>query len=283
MTVIRLTHVIFLSTACLLANWTASLADDAIRLHTIPLPPLAGTATKLDLTYEAHVGGFRVGVIDIDAKWNGEKYTMDSRVWTEGLAEVLVQARYHNSSHGIFDQKRVAPIQYSTHYKTRDDQQYVKLDFDFDEPVNVFAKPKYSNRHQVTRLDKRKSVDPMSSILYMIWGSSVDEEAPCGERVPIYDGKRRYDFKLRFIKEMTLSSNDPQGYNGPGLHCKVQYQEVAGFRKRDPKEKPYPWIDLYMARFDNGKLTIPVRMTLKTLYGSVVARATHVKLTRTRP
>ena len=128
----------------------------------------------------------------------------------------------------------------------------------------------------MTAEDKHHSVDPMSSLLYMMLGSSVTEDDPCGKRVPIYDGKRRYDFKLKYVKKMTISSNDEHGYNGPGLHCKIQYEEVAGFRERDPNEDPFPWISVYMADINDGDILIPVRFSLKTPYGGLVGRAVKV-------
>ena len=255
---------------------------EALELHTFTLPQIANPTQSLTLKFEAHVGGFRIGEIMIDAKWDGTRYVMDSSVHTEGLADVLVKARYHNSAHGIFDANRVAPKLYSTHYKTRDDQQYVRMRFNLTDPTKVIADPPYTNRHQVSRFDKYKSVDPMSSILHMVTGVTADEKNPCGKKVPIYDGKRRFDFVLRFKKEMDLASNDPEGYVGPGLHCQVQYKEVAGFRKRDAREKPYPWIDLYMARPGNG-LVIPVRLTVDTGFGDLNARATQVAFETASP
>jgi len=258
---------------------TPALANrqEALELHTFKLPQIANPTKSLDLEFEAHVGGFRIGEIAIEAKWDDTRYVMDSLVHTEGFADVLVKARYHNSAHGIFDAKRVAPKLYSTHYKTRSDQQYVRMRFNLTDPTKVVADPPYSNRHQVSRFDKYKSVDPMSSILHMVTGVTADDSNPCGKTVPIYDGKRRFDFVLKFKSEKELTSDDPEGYVGPGLHCQVQYKEVAGFRKRDPREKPYPWIDLYMATPGDG-IVIPVKITVDTGFGDLNARATKVVL-----
>ena len=268
--------------AMALAGPAKANRDEALELHTFKLPQIDNPTTSLDLEFEAHVGGFRIGEIALEAKWNGRRYVMDSSVHTEGLADVLVKARYHNSAHGVFDAKRVAPKLYSTHYKTRSDQQYVRMRFNLTDPLKVVADPPYSNRHQVSRFDKYKSVDPMSSILHMITGVTADDKNPCGKTVPIYDGKRRFDFVLRFKSETELTSNDPEGYVGPGLHCQVQYKEVAGFRKRDAREKPYPWLDLYMAAPGNG-MVIPVKLTADTGFGDLNARATKVVLKSLQP
>lgn len=261
----------------LLAGPAFANRDEALELHTFKLPKIENPTTSLNLEFVAHVGGFRIGEIAIDAKWNNTRYVMDSSVHTEGLADVLVQARYHNSAHGIFDAKRVAPKLYSTHYKTRSDQQYVRMRFNLTDPTRVVADPPYSNRHQVSRFDKYKSVDPMSSILHMVTGVTADDTNPCGKTVPIYDGKRRFDFVLKFKSEAELTTDDPEGYVGPGLHCQVQYKEVAGFRKRDAREKPYPWLDLYMATPREG-IIIPVKLTADTGFGNLNARATKVIL-----
>jgi len=269
--------VVSAALAIALANPALANKQEALELHTFKLPQIKNPTTALTLEFEAHVGGFRIGEIAIEAKWNDTRYVMDSLVHTQGFADVLVQARYHNSAHGVFDAKRVAPKLYSTHYKTRSDQQYVRMRFNLTDPTKVVADPPYSNRHQVSRFDKYKSVDPMSSILHMVTGVTADETNPCGKSVPIYDGKRRFDFVLKFKSETNLTSNDPQGYVGPGYHCQVQYKEVAGFRKRDPREKPYPWIDLYMAAPGDG-IVIPVKLTVNTGFGDLNARATKVVL-----
>ena len=151
-----------------------------------------------------------------------------------------------------------------------------KITFTGDQPTEVNADPPYEDTFQVSNLDKRRSIDPMSSMLHLIAGVTASAANPCGKSVPIYDGKHRYNLNVKHIEDLKITDKIVSAYEGPGMHCKMQYEEVAGFRAGSDNKR-YPFVDTFMASVDNGKYIIPLRLNIGTEYGFAVIRATNLE------
>lgn len=240
-------------------------------------PPVTAPRHHLKLEYEAYVGGLTVADVAVSATWNGERYTMTSRLITDGLAAKMFRAQFQNASHGLFDGRQVKPEEYSTSYQSIMEQRRVKITFDETDTPIVDASPPYEEKYKVTETQKRGAVDPMSSILHFIMGSSATSDAPCGRAVPVYDGERRYDIKIRFKKEIEITPKIVDTYEGPGYQCTIQYQEVAGFKPRSVRDKPHPEIKIFVANIENGRYLVPVRLNIDIDgYGYLVVRASRL-------
>ena len=171
-------------------------------------PPITSPRHDLKIEYEAHVGGLAIGGVAVSATWNGERYAMTSHLITDGLAAKMFRAQFQNASHGLFKGRQVKPEQYSTNYQSITEQRQVKITFDETDTPIVDASPPYEEKYEVTEAQKRGAVDPMSSIMHFIVGSSATSNAPCGRAVPIYDGERRYDIKNQVQKRNRDNAED---------------------------------------------------------------------------
>ncbi len=239
-------------------------------------PPITSPRHDLKIEYEAHVGGLAIGGVAVSATWNGERYAMTSHLITDGLAAKMFRAQFQNASHGLFKGRQVKPEQYSTNYQSITEQRQVKITFDETDTPIVDASPPYEEKYEVTEAQKRGAVDPMSSIMHFIVGSSATSNAPCGRAVPIYDGERRYDIKIKFKKEIEITPKIVDTYQGPGYQCTIQYQEVAGFKPRSVRDKPHPEIKIFVANIESGRYLVPVRINIDTDYGYLVVRASRL-------
>lgn len=231
----------------------------------------------LNVYYEFFIGGLRLGHIDLKASWDDSRYQIGTQIRTQGLADTLFAGRYSTSSNGRFDGHRISPRQYISDFVTSDDTQYVNLSFNNDEPTALVARPPYDLRYPVSRALKQNTVDPLSAYLHLVIGSSRDQGAPCGRALPIFDGKRRYDFQVKHIKDIKIRSGQKHGYRGPGYECSMQYEQIAGFKPRDKNSTPFPMIKVQVAKIEGGRFLIPVKFTIDTDFGAIVGSASLVQ------
>ncbi len=260
-------------------NAAPAISETAERtppLETASLPT-AGPGTTLSVKYDFFVGGLKLGNIDVNAAWTEQNYTVHSDIRTDGLAETLFQGRYKIDSIGNMNGRHVAPSQFVIDTKTTEDEQFVDLKFDGQKPTELTANPPYSFPYPVPEDLKLGTVDPLSAFMYLIMGSSVASDAPCGQELPIFDGKRRYDFKVKHVKNISIRSGKDHGYRGPGYLCTLQYTRLAGFKPRKKGATPFPVVKAQMARVDDGKYLVPVRLTIDTEFGAIVGTATEVR------
>ncbi len=245
----------------------------------VPQRSLEGKAEReLQVAYVFHLGGIRTGRMTLDASWTKNAYALESRVRTEGLIEALIEGQYVSWSEGTLIGKAVRPRLYTSNFVANNDHQFINLSFNEEEPTALVAKPPYDLEYPVSRDLKRRTVDPMSAYLHVVVGSSVDDESPCGRSVPIYDGRRRYDLNVKYMKRVSIRSKDPLGYNGPGFKCRVRFKQVAGFHPNDLDANPIPPFIVQIASIQDANYLVPVKVSVSTDFGVLVGRATSVKL-----
>lgn len=131
------------------------------------------------------------------------------------------------------------------------------------------------NRVPITEKDRHGVMDPLSAVL--IPGmTGVDTLAPenCARVLKIFDGRRRYDLALSFIRvdRVKLAGS----YAGPVLVCRVILKPVAGYR---PDSKLVKYVagrsdmELWFAPIDGTAVLAPLRVAMPTLLGTLKIQA----------
>jgi len=82
----------------------------------------------------------------------------------------------------------------------------------------------------------------------------------------VFDGKQRYDIRLKYAARMTWDSDV---YKGPALKCEAEYIEIAGFDAKSAQQKAddradIAWAHFILAELDGGALTPPLKVELRS-------------------
>ena len=64
----------------------------------------------------------------------------------------------------------------------------------------------------------------------MVVARGVAAANPCDRRLPIFDGKERFDLVLSYKGQMKVSEQQPSGQPGMAHVCRVKYQPIAGHK-----------------------------------------------------
>lgn len=269
------------------------LAPQLTSMITSPdFPDYEEATTRVDAQYVVYLGGFHLSSLTFSTAINDEGYEIRSNIHTDGIVDKFVRTNANIGSKGSFAEGRVTPQNYNSDITDKNQRQLVAISYEDVLPKEILSFPRYNlEKHPVSDLDKRKTVDPISAIMQIGLGAAYATASqganPCGGKIPVFDGRRRFDLTLEYEKTEVISSGKEGAYEGEALKCWVGFKRISGYKppKKKKKRPVYgtgksEWPDVYMWLAPvKGKtdMYVPVRLQARTKVGSVVLRATHLK------
>ncbi len=251
--------------------------------------PAQAATGNLTVNYDFNAGGLNVGSAKLTATLKDGRYVATSRMRTAGLAEVFFKSRYVVLSTGEVKDNgsglEVLPSRYDSDFTGANTTKLATMIYDETGlPSPVAADPPYGKtqlKYPVSDDEQRASIDPMSAWIHMIMGASADDGAPCNRKIPIFDGRRRYDLEYELIGEETLKIRNGKIYDGPAHRCNMLYKPVEGFKpdEDDDDALPIPPLQVWVARMGKPggpNFYVPMKLLAETPIGNVVMIADEV-------
>lgn len=109
-------------------------------------------------------------------------------------------------------------------------------------------------------------------------GRNISAGQSCESSTEIFDGKRRFRLNFKEVEKVELESSKHNAYNGPAIKCEALVEPVAGKWHK----KPRGWASIqeqgmqqgslptvWFASVEEGKPAIPVKVRVKTDYGTL--------------
>jgi len=226
-------------------------------------------------------GRMRVNLSETD-------YDAQISIRTAGLADWLFNSTYDNTSRGARVGDDIYPAEYNSDFRGRrdDDYQLVEIGYEGTTPYLINSDPSYGprlERFPVTEEQRENSYDPLNAAMHLISGMPFSEDAPCGDRIRVFDGRRRYDLVMEHVGYEEIRVRRGEVWDGETLVCQLNYEEVAGFKPQpEDDELPRPPMTLYIAELDEGYF-VPVRVRAPTPLGSMVMIATFLRMREVVP
>lgn len=245
----------------LLASSPPGLAEQRAR----GVLPAQVTATyKISFTALGDIGHFR-----FQSNIDGSAYnlTADAKVDT-----AIFDYRGDMKSHGGVFGAATEPADYNFNYrqKTFLKKKKVKsLNIAFvgdsvskvtpEDPLSPKAVP-------VTAAHLKRVLDPLSGVMALSLGNLA---RPCDQKLPIYDGKQRFDLVFT-----------PRGRSGADHVCHVKLEPVSGHKPGSGMNAVISGdIEVVMRPVPKANVIIPYRVTVPTVIGSAVLRSERVDIT----
>lgn len=252
-------------------------------------------AEQVFVKYDFNFGGFNMGGAELTTDFTDTAYAASSKLRTGGLAEAFFKSRYTTSVVGKREDKSIRPVRYDSEFKgVKGKYQLLTIEYRPDTwPMLTRADPPYDKKikkRPVAEKLKWRTMDPLSAWIHMIAGVTADEKQPCGRKVPIFDGVRRYNLELSYEKDDPDFRLGPSWgkalYEGKAYVCKMIYRRIAGFKNkgRESDELPIPPLELWVAPIGKSGYLVPLRVIAHSEYGDVVLIARKIKVKdRQRP
>jgi hypothetical protein len=104
---------------------------------------------------------------------------------------------------------------------------------------------------------------------YLLLERQVAHGGGCDLRVPVFDGRHRYDLEFGDAGHHILSPAEGQKFSGPTQACRMTRYEIGGFYVDKHHEEGASAGTIWYASLLPGDLAVPVRMTMQTEIGDV--------------
>ena len=261
---------------CLAAAF-ALVAGTAGGAATLPAEP-AGPKPDFHADYTVYIGGLRVAEGSMMATLGGEAYLLENTLGSAGVAARFWDAHWTMTSKGTINEEAVHPslFEFSATEKSKTKSREIRYD-GRGVPSLTFEPPLPEEEAALTTPAMyRNTLDPASAFLLPV----VTDGNPCDRRLPVFDGKRRYDLQLTFHSITNVTTRDG-GYSGEAVRCRVRVTPGDGMERGKLttmlQRRDDTWI--WLAPVGDGSLYIPVRVQMRTPIGGAVLDVVKLRQT----
>ena len=218
--------------------------------------------------YRLKYNGIEVGKLEVSSKSNGKTYALSGSGKVSVLFGAITWSGASNVS-GSLESGAPQPASYAFEWHNNKKGGAVQMRFKNATATDIAVTPPPEPHDDTVPLvpaHKEGAFDPVSAVMML---TRSDERAPCDRRVPIFDGKQRYDIVLTF-KRMTRIASRDGGPSSIGYVCRAMYEPVAGHRANEAT-KTYAAnrdVEVVMRHVPGTQLIVPYSVTIPTMWGT---------------
>jgi Protein of unknown function (DUF3108) len=229
--------------------------------------------------YDVNFNGLNVGTFEFRSENKGTAYTLTS---SAALSLLLGAFKWSGESRasGSVSTALPKPQGFTFDFKSNSKSGSTKMSFADDAVTNVSHVPPPKLRENVVPVlpqHLKGALDPLSAVLVISKGSSAN---PCTRRIPIYDGKQRFDLLLAPRGQVPLTERQPSGQPGTGYVCRVKYLPIAG-HKIDQETKHMSQtdgIEMILRPIPSANVFVPYQITIPTIAGAATLVSRKVNI-----
>ncbi len=261
-----------------LACLVAAVAMQAAAGSALADDPQPKPAVGLD--YRIFIGGLQALAATVTIASDPSRYDVEIKARTAGAIGRIFPWTIDIGSKGNVTGDALQPVEHAQTSNFQGKLRSVTLDYDghggfLDRKVVPDAHE--DQRDEVPPDKTRDTLDIVSAVLAGL--RNVDRTGSCATRVPVFDGRRRFDLVYSDDGHETIEPSDVEAYSGDALRCAVKVEPVAGFwrknqkkfwsRRVDGEDQVIP-IAVYIARVGAAKVEVPVRIESTSPFGPLV-------------
>ncbi len=261
----------------------AALASLAVA-GTAPASPAApesrasSTGRDIHLVYAVHIGGIHTVDLKVDLALGADSYKVDLSSKVQGLVRFFLPWSLRVRSKGRVAGESLVPQSAHTESSWRGKRRWRTLEYKDGRPVLVSVEPKRKTP-PVPPDQLLGSVDVATAILTV--ARAVSSERSCAIRVPVYDGRRRFDAVIEAHGEDELPRSSRSAYSGKADVCDLAIEMLHGRRKKTDYgglASGDKTMTFWFARLFDGVHPLPVRVQLDTDLGGVIGHLTSARM-----
>ena len=237
----------------------------------------ASPSYEVDVDYDVSLLGLSIGSMKMSFVLKDGRYEARAFVKPEGLASTFTSNTVNAVANGEGRMGAMAPVYSWIQQINPKRTQTVQISFAGGAPVKVEAQPVYDVEPWTpTREQTKDTFDPVSGVVaMMLLPTAGAGDKACGDTIPIYDGKRRYNFDM-WSDGMREVKRGAGGYGGPVLQCVASYRRIAGWNAEHIAKASNTKVNAWFAPIGRGEnggpaFYLPVRLWADAEIGDVVA------------
>lgn len=258
-------------TAMLISPLLASLVAAWAFVLGCTTPSSAETwPADLRAVYDVNFNGFQVGTFEFQSQAESQSYTLTANAHLSVLLGAFTW-QGETRSFGLIENQAPKPAAFTFDFRSNSRAGHTKMGFSDGTVTNVTHQPPAimkSNMVPVRDHHLKNVLDPLSAIMVVSRGSSAN---PCDRRIPIFDGKERFDLVLTYKGQMRVAEQQPSGQPSMAYVCKVRYMPIAG-HKVDADTNfmaTSDAIEVALRPVPSANMLVPYQITIPTMAGYV--------------
>lgn len=240
-----------------------------------------GLFYEIEAKYEFSLLGFGVGEMYFHITMAGDTYETRATVDPQGIADWFDANAIRAEASGEIDGSAIEPAQSWIEQRNSDSRRSVTIAFEeMGLPVVTSDPPYKISKYAPTPDQITGAVDPVSGLLLMLTmpGAAGD---PCSMTIPVYDGRRRYDFMVE--PKGRVNVDEENVYSGEAIYCMARYQRIAGWKPEKMSEgsrtRVHAWLVPVGEKADGTpELYVPVKLWGDAGIDDAVGRALWIKV-----
>jgi hypothetical protein len=244
------------------------------------------SAERADIaaTYRVHLAAFNLGDFDFTAKLKGPQYELQARGKFSLISGMIYRASGKTLSTGKLSKLGVEPSRFWVIYKGGSKREERRLSFadGVVDQVSIVPRKRPSPRNvPITAEHLEHVLDPLTAAFLSVRskGSPSDINI-CEQKVPVFDGKQRFDIILTPKRSERVEENSPPGLSGPLAVCRVKFVPIGGYRPEHPGIKFMTQtddIEVWLVSVPQTNLYIPYRIVVPTTWGNGLVTLSAIK------
>jgi hypothetical protein len=256
----------------------AALAFAMLACPAFAEEPMVKPAVALD--YRIYIGGLEALNATATIGSDAQHYDIEIKAVTAGSIGKMLPWVVHIGSKGNIAGDVLRPLVHAQINNFQGKDRTVTLSYDghggfIDRKVTPDAQE--DQRDEVPADMTRDTLDIVSGVLAGL--RAVDRTGSCASRVPVFDGRRRFDLLYSDDGHETLDASAVAIFSGDALKCAVKVEPVAGFWRKNQKkffsrhvngEDQVVPIEVFIARVGAAKVEVPVRIESTSPFGPLV-------------
>ncbi|MCW5724196.1 MAG: DUF3108 domain-containing protein [Maricaulaceae bacterium] len=232
--------------------------------------PASPDRLSVSASYAGTVLAIPVGRVDLHAELSASAYRAESTVQAAGLAALFTDFRIDSEVEGVIEDGRARPVRYAHDERTGRKRRLIEMGFEGGVARST-ATPEFSSRGvpPASDADRAGAIDPMTAVLHLSQALARPGAEPCAGRLPVFDGKQRYNLRLEARGTRAVRAGP---WRGEAIVCDAFYEPVSGYDPEDwPSERDLRRpLTLWIAPLNGGAAYIPVRAQTRAAFGVVI-------------
>jgi hypothetical protein len=261
-----------------------SLAATGIAMLALaPSQPAVADAypARVQAIYDINFNGLKVGTFDFNSTQQGTAYSLTGVAQMSLLFGALKWRGDAKASGTATTDAAPKPSAFQFNYAGSKKTGSTKVAYSGDTITQVLHDPPKEPKEGLVPVQPahlKAVLDPMTAVLALTRGTTGN---PCSRRIPVYDGKARFDLLLTPRGVVQLTEKTPSGQPGTGYVCRVKYVPVAG-HKPDQETKymsSSDGIEVVLRPIPSANVFVPYKVTIPTIAGPATLVSTRVDIT----
>lgn len=255
----------------------ACTAIAALVMASVPVTAQAQSVEPPEHLYVRYSGSvliLKVANISLTAGFNDGVYSAAATFESGGLLRWFDDTNIEATSNGYRQPDALRPYRYEHVNHASNKGRVVGINFE-DTVAQPDVQPPFGSMGEPPASDEERAgaLDPISTLLSLMTALPSDENGVCEGRLPVFDGKARYDLRLNNLGPDDVRT---RAWSGEAIRCQAFIEPISGYDEGDrpDEEETRRPVTIWLAPVDG--VHVPVRFRAQTQIGAITVQATQL-------